>query len=275
MTRIVIAGVARNCAANIRAEIDIVLKAFAHHTIERIVIVESDSTDNSADVLCSWSNESECNIALSLGQLANIYPLRTERLAYCRNVYLNVFERHDYFGADFFFVTDLDGINTHLSAETIDRSISFLTSTPGAAATANQLYKYYDIWTLRHPIWSPNDCWASFHKLREIVGEVNAYRICIESRMIHVDNSLPPIPVDSAFGGAGIYPTSIVRSCRYDGLLNGKEACEHVAFNADYLKNGGQIYVVPYFINHDISEHVVNCEKFDQMISSASMVNNG
>lgn len=262
MARIVVAAVSRNCANAIYSEIEILQKALLNHTIERIVIVESDSTDGSADTLLEWSYQSERHTVLSIGQLSKAYPLRTERLAYCRNVYMNFLERFEYFGADFVFITDLDGVNTHLSANTIDRVISFLQSKHGAAATANQMYKYYDIWALRHPEWSPNDCWESFHKMSGIVGEENAHKICNESRMIHIDMSLPPIQVESAFGGGGIYSTSVLKSCRYNGIIDGREICEHVSFNADYRRNGGEVYVMPSFINHDISEHVKSAENF-------------
>lgn len=272
MARIVVAGVARNCAASFCEEMATIRRALKHHDIARVVVVESDSTDGSAQFLEEWSCQAEENTYFSLGELQGVYPRRTERLAYCRNVYMKFLERNDFFGADYLYITDMDGVNTHLNSGIFDGVISTLRQMPGSAATANQLYKYYDIWALRHPTWSPNDCWESFHQLSPALGPVQAHSVCNESRMVHIDTGLPPIEVDSAFGGGGVYDTAVLAGCRYKGVANNAETCEHVSFSHDYRQNGGRIFVFPAFINHDKSEHVLNAEKFSQTLQSASMV---
>lgn len=272
MARIVVAGVARNCAQSIESELQTILQALSHHDVARVVIVESDSTDGSAEVLERWSWASESFSTVSLGSLANVYTHRTERLAHCRNVYMKYLEMYDFFGADYLFVSDLDGVNAKLEAPTLDRVLDWLHARPGAAATANQLYKYYDIWALRHPIWSPNDCWTSFHAMRPLIGDATAHKLCNESRMIHLPRAGVPIEVESAFGGGALYDASRLRGCRYEGLADGQEICEHVAFSRAYRAHGGSIHVHPDFINHDVSEHVSNAERFDSIGDSASII---
>ncbi len=275
MARILVAGVVRNGAGRIDGELKRLKDALIDHELARIVIVESDSSDDSVNVLTRWNNENICHSVFFLGDLATVYTRRTERIAYCRNVYMKYFERYDFFGADYLFVTDLDGVNDTLTATTMNRVLASLTSMPGAAACANQGYKYYDIWALRHPIWSPNDCWTSFHALKASLGEVNAHQICNASRMIHIDPSRPPIEVDSAFGGGAVYDVKHLRGCRYEGLDHDEEICEHVAFSAAYRRNGGHVFVFPDFINHDRSEHVVNAEQFERTLQSASVIGHG
>lgn len=275
MATFVIAGVVRNCADKFRDEVSIIENAFKNHSIARIVLVESDSEDRSSSALAEWNSEKERNTVFSVGRLASSYPRRTERLAYCRNIYLKYFEHYDYFGADYLFVSDMDGVNSLLSAETIDHVTTELLGRPGDAATANQLYRYYDIWALRHRTWSPNDCWASFQQLKQIAGEVAAHKLCNEDRMIHLKADSHPIEVESSFGGGAIYSVSKLRGCRYNGLFENQEVCEHVSFSADYRRNGGRLYVFPSFINHDKSEHVLNAEQFEMTRQSASMINNG
>jgi hypothetical protein len=274
VAKVVIAGVVRNCAHVLIEELSRIENALKNHDIARIVIVESDSTDDSALAVEKWSCEAERNTSFSLGLLAGSYPRRTERLAYCRNVYIKFLERHEFFNADYLLVSDLDGVNSKLTSESLDAVFAWLARMPGSAATANQLYKYYDVWALRHPIWSPNDCWECYHQLQHVVSDVNAHRICNESRMIHIDQGLPPIEVESAFGGAAIYSTSMLSGCRYSGLKNDQEICEHVSFSNMYRSNGGRIFVHPAFINHDVSEHVLNAERFELRHTSDSIVGN-
>lgn len=272
MARIVVAGIAKNCSTSIEAELMIIKKALVNHEIVHTIIVESDSSDKTTDILETWSAKEEENTYFGLGNLENQIFKRTERLAFCRNVYMEFLERENFFYSDYLYITDFDGVNELLSANTIDQVICELKKNPDSAATANQLYKYYDIWALRHPIWSPNDCWLSYNLLSPVIGKYNAHSIVNESRMIHIDPSEVPIEVDSAFGGGALYNSSKLNNCRYVGLQDGNEVCEHVAFSADYKKNGGRLFIFPNFINHNISEHVKAAENFGQSLASDSMI---
>lgn len=270
--RIVIFGIARNCGSVIRNELEILVNAFKNHSIVRFIIVSSDCEDQTTEILEEWDCESTINTHIPLGNLEGVYPKRTERIAYCRNVYIDFAERYNYFNADYAFVTDLDSVNNCLDQQTIDRALELLKNLHNSAITTNQKYKYYDIWALRHPIWSPNDCWKSFHQLKNVLGEINSQNICNLSRMIHIDSDSDLIEVDSSFGGGAFYPTNLLSGCRYSGLDNGFEVCEHVSFSRCFKENGGHIYIAPFLINHDYSEHVINAEKFFTKKMSESII---
>jgi hypothetical protein len=265
MSNIVVVGVVRDSGHRLAMELEIVTLAFKNHTIKKIIIIESDSTDNTDESLARLQKESDKYLFKSLGKLSQRMPKRTERLAYCRNRYLEICEDNDFFGAEFLYVTDWDGVNTNLSSSDMDSVLINLSSNFGFAATANQLYKYYDIWALRHPIWSPNDCWASYHKMAPLVGDIAAREICNVSRMIHISKELPPIEVDSAFGGGALYPTKFLSGCRYDGLTSeGNEVCEHISFSTMFKMNGGKLAIYPNFINSDKSIHVEFAEEYQR-----------
>lgn len=62
-----------------------------------------------------------------------------------------------------------------------------------------------------------------------------------------LDNLAPEewLPVDSAFGGFGIYRMSKTIDCHYSGTdENGLMDCEHVAFHRDMMtKHGAKIFI--------------------------------
>ena len=71
--------------------------------------------------------------------------------------------------------------------------------------TANQSARYYDLLALRHPLWSPNNWLIESAWFSQFLGKSKAQRHSMTDRMIKIPVNLPPIPVDSAFGGLAIY----------------------------------------------------------------------
>jgi hypothetical protein len=55
------------------------------------------------------------------------------------------------------------------------------------------------------------------------------------------------LPVDSAFGGIGIYKTSSFKHASYFGFSNGHEICEHVGFHQMAREVGMKLYINPKF----------------------------
>src|SRR5262249_54154974 len=109
---LLIAGLARDCGTTIEAEIMRLLAALDCFGNISWLIVESDSVDNTLDIL----NKLELTIPnfrfLSLGVLRDKLSDRTARLAYCRNQYLKELRTNPlYENVDYLAVADLDGIN--------------------------------------------------------------------------------------------------------------------------------------------------------------------
>jgi hypothetical protein len=154
-------------------------------------------------------------------------------------------------------VADLDGINTRvrLTPEVFARVVR-----DRVAVFPIQLGPYYDISALRHPVWNPANPWQQFESLRGLVGEENALNLAIRSKQIDLRGEVSPIPVQSAFGGIGVYPLSeiLLNGARYVGLeSDGSELCEHVPFNLSLWKSGMQIQIDPTFVNAAYTEHTM------------------
>jgi hypothetical protein len=182
-------------------------------------------------------------------------PLRTERIAHCRNIYLDEIRSNPlYKEVEYVIVSDLDNNNPLISEEAI---LSCWQRSDWDVCTANQLGPYYDIWALRHPLWSPEDCWLQhrfFSQFNRNGSDV--LYACIFSKMIELPIESDWVEVDSAFGGLAIYKKSSMGFGRYIGLYtNGLEVCEHVPFHIAIKQNKGKIYINPRMINTDFTDH--------------------
>jgi hypothetical protein len=216
----------------------------------RWMIVESDSEDNTVPYLLEMSNRHPKIRAVSMGHLRHTMPLRTQRIAHCRNHYVHeLLNTPAYSDVAYLVVLDLDEVNDELSEESLS-AVNF--GREWAGVFANQRGPYYDLWALRHPAWCPGDCWRQYEHLKSMgVNDNYAHLISIASKMLPIDPAREWIEVDSAFGGLGIYRREFITpSCRYVGLdPSGPETCEHVSFNEEVRKNGGRLYVLPGLTN--------------------------
>jgi hypothetical protein len=113
---LLVTGLVRNCAHSIRADIQRVQSAVQGLGRLRWLLIESDSDDGSVDELNKLAEEQSDFKFISLGELRSSKPFRTDRLAFCRNVYLaELHENPAYLDVDFLLVADFDGINTLLT----------------------------------------------------------------------------------------------------------------------------------------------------------------
>lgn len=247
--KILVVGAARNCARKISKEIERIETALSPFKEVRYFVVESDSDDGTPEKLEAMRQANPRFDYSSLGTLREQFPRRTERIAHCRNHYLDALDNsRQYDDVDYVVVTDLDGTNTHLTETNF---LSNWDSTEWDVVTANQKGIYYDIWALRHPILSPNDCLSYYNFLVEELGikKFAARKIAIHSRMITIPKSDKLIEVDSAFGGMAIYKREVLMEARYVGLQDGREICEHVPLHEQIRHKGYRICINPNFIN--------------------------
>lgn len=254
-SRVVVAGVIRNGEQVLASSIERLRSALSDAAEIHWVVIESDSSDSTADVLSGLRNSIQNFRFESLGDLRQTVAERTERLAICRNRYLEIINSTPALDqADFVVVADLDGINDLVDAAGLN---SCWLRGGWDACFANQAGPYYDIWTLRHPDWCPGNSRSEFHFLNS--HERASYRnlqASVFSRMIRVQADADWIPVRSAFGGLGIYRRSSLRNRRYSHLDEfGQVCCEHVPLNLDLSRDGGRLYINPMLINSGFNEH--------------------
>lgn len=252
---ILVAGLVRDCASQIASEVHKLAGALRGFRHVSWLLVESDSSDGTVASLRALEGRIEHFRFLSLGRLADSIPLRTQRLATCRNAYLHEIRSNPRYGAiDFVLIADLDGTNRLLTEGAI---ASCWRRDHWDVCTANQSGPYYDIWALRHSAWSPNDCWAQYRFLvAHGVSSEKALAVAVHSRMIRLQPDDEWIEVDSAFGGLAIYRRHALSSGEYSNLgSDGCQTCEHVALHAHIRANGLRIFVNPALINTDYTEH--------------------
>jgi hypothetical protein len=252
---ILIAGLVRNCGAGLAAEVDRLGRSFAGFGRVRWLVVESDSSDDTRAVLQRLERSVPGFRAISLGDLRHELPLRTQRIARCRNEYLQQLETDpQYADVEYVVMADLDGINTMLTPEALASCWDRL---GWAVCAANQRGPYYDIWALRHPLWSPVDCWAQNQFLLSVgVSPSEAFRSAVQSKMLVIAEDGPWIEVDSAFGGLAIYGRMALNGMRYAGLDEaGREVCEHVEFHRLLRERGHRIFINPRLLNAAYTEH--------------------
>tara|TARA_B100000886_G_scaffold336528_1_gene295492 strand:+ start:1593 stop:2405 length:813 start_codon:yes stop_codon:yes gene_type:complete len=254
LSNILIVGVVRNCEKKVIDEVNKINDAFSNALSIQWLIVESDSQDKTVESLRKLKNKINLRF-LALGNLIEKFPKRTERIAFCRNIYIReINSNKTYENIQYIIVADLDGVNCDLSVQSVNKC--WESNVDWDACFANQSEPYYDVWALRHNEWSPDDCWKLFRYLhRKGMAIPKAQFIAVYSRMLKIHKEYEPIKVHSAFGGLGIYKKNIIENCYYDGLdENGRECCEHVAFH-NQMKKGTKLYIIPGLINCGWNEH--------------------
>jgi glycosyltransferase involved in cell wall biosynthesis len=251
---LVVVGCVRNGAKTVRRAVETLAAATAGFAHVQFLIVESDSTDATVATLEDLRRQSESFAFVSLGALAERIPARTERIAHCRNQYLEELRTNPrYSSVDYVMVADLDGVNNDLRRAAVETC--WTSVQPWDVVTANQRDAYYDIWALRHPDWCPVDCHEQYTRLRPIFGHPRALAIAIHSRMARLSPWTTWIEVDSAFGGLAIYRREALLAADYSGVSGAQPVCEHVPLHAQLRAKGFRIFINPALINAHRTDH--------------------
>jgi len=232
---VAIVGTVRNGSANFEMVCKNVKKIASWFKTAVIVIVESDSDDKTVEL---WSNQPNVNL-ISLGRLRDKFPSRTERLAICRNRYLDfVLSRKK--DIDLMINIDLDDVLSEEVDEFLFDNCLLETEYPKwDAVFANQSYRYYDIWALRDENVKGDCLYEHHHQKKSKYESINKYQF-------HIPRNSGLLPVKSAFGGLGVYKvSSLDQNCRYVGKVNAstREVCEHVPLNLYLTGKGCRLFI--------------------------------
>jgi hypothetical protein len=268
MAKVVITGIARDCAAHLPAVLANAERLASTFEEAAFAFVENDSRDATKHLLSSWGSRQRNFTLFNLDGLGQM-PVRTLRTEYARNVYLE-YVRSDPTLAQFdtLCVMDMDDVGAYpIDLAQFAAAVDLLGSDGSHAGVfANQLGTYYDMWTLRHAQLCPGDIW--FDVLERVLthgqSDQEAFDQAFAPRILSFGSSSGPVEVDSAFGGLGIYRLDHVRRSQnpYLGsrvrvlrLRNGQrtvlrmQQCEHVHFNHGLRQLGGRLFIMPGLIN--------------------------
>lgn len=250
-----VVGLVRDQEKRLEIIVEILDKSFSVYGQVSFFIVESDSTDGTIHILDKLKVSKKNFDFISLGNTESEHIDRWTRLARLRNIYLKKFESLKHFsGSDFLVVADLDDVNLKLTYNSLK---SIFRRDDWAGVFANQSKYYYDVLALRHPVLSPNDCWKEERKLiKQGMNPYLARKKAVFDRQIKIRRNSPWIEVESAFGGLGIYRRKNILNCRYNERSSeGELACEHIDFHNQIRAKGGNLFVVPSFINSHFVDH--------------------
>jgi len=251
---ILITGIVRNIARTFDKDFLRLSRAFSNFASVKWFLVESDSTDESIGKLKTYSEKHPNFEWCSLGNLDKSDLLRTERLAIARNRYVTEVKKKKYSDVSIVAVADFNALSNLIDEKAI---LSCWDRQGWTGCTANQDGRYYDIWALRHPLWSPSDCWKQLEFLKKYsrFPEAALY-VAVNSKMIKIPQTENWIEVDSAFGGLALYDSKVFKFASYSGLDEiGNETCEHVQFNRTIRQNHGLIFINPRMINTKKTDH--------------------
>jgi len=252
---LVILGICRDVGEPLTENLERLRFAFNDFSKVHMRVVESDSSDSTVEALHQYRANSPDFDFESLGMLESTIPDRWERIAFCRNraaeLLLSDIRLRN---CRWVVVADLDGINSEITPRA---AISSWSRSDWDVCTANQGAPYYDVFALRHPTWSPNDCWIHEAELIDKgTHPIVAREVAIYSRQKLIPTDAEWVPVDSAFGGLAIYKRDFYLLGKYSGKTgNGARTCEHVPFHEDLKAAGARIYINPALINSYWNEH--------------------
>lgn len=260
-----ILGTVRNGGDGLRRTLGVIERLRSRLPSSRCVIVTNDNIDETEECLATMSRSAEI---IKLDGLAEAVTERVERICMARNMGLLAL-RNGNSMPEFTLILDLDGPNAELDSDAI---LDLMTAKSPAwdGLFANQREAYYDLAALRHPIWCPDDCWAAYkHAERRVsalrsLGLVSRRKFKEQLKEKHVYSKqyrIPPdhpwIPVQSAFGGLGLYRSAAIHQHWYDtGPRNNRSTCEHVGMHMRMVAAGARLFVAPALLNQAPPDHL-------------------
>lgn len=259
MTAMAIMGVVRNGGAALSQTLGVIeaLRARVQHS--RLILATNDNDDDTDAVLAHATRADTGAQVLRLDGLAAAMPDRVDRIAAARNMTLAGLRALPE-APPLVLMLDLDGPNATLDPDAVLEHAA--QETPEwDALFANQHTAYYDLFALRHPQWCPRDVMQEVEDARwRCLKTISKRRLkarYIHARQYHIPADHPLIPVQSAFGGLGLYRSTALAGCWYGSrTAQGAQVCEHVMLHQQMTRRGARLFIAPGVANTAPPEHL-------------------
>jgi len=221
---------------------------FEYH---QVIIVESNSHDQTRERLAEWTCDAPDQLQLML------YDHKGD-IAHWRNKYLEEVLRAD---PPFDYMVVVDSDMRSVSVAGIQDSLLNHNELHWGAMVANGVRyldkAYYDVIALRTK--ENNFGWDPAHGNLPPHGPIVDWGRAIRNFTIRIEDTWPPLRVQSAFGGVGVYKVPALRGCSYcnHGCIAAEKAgrsggvdqgflCEHVPLSDCITrKNGFGVFLNP------------------------------
>ena len=253
-SNVVVVGIVKDISSTIKKDYENLKAALNRFTEIQWFLVESNSADDSKAALAEINNF-DSSFRFTSVQEEQLELSRFPAMARARNVYLEELRNNPaYSNCSHVVVADFNNLNNLINADAIETCFK---RDDWDICCANQEGPYYDIWALRHHLWSPNDCWQELDFLRKYIRypERSLY-LALHSRMIRIPRNSDWIEVESAFGGLAIYKREVITLSDYQAYdESGKITCEHVPFHKGLREKDKRIFINPSLINTDYTDH--------------------
>lgn len=250
--RLCLVGCVRDCEPYLQALFSEIENR--HHIFDdfRYIFIENDSKDYSGRILERFQAKNPYGKVLRLPSLLETLPGRIARIAHGRQLCLDEARKLGWDRPnDLFLILDCDDVSRGFSLQHV-KSIVEGSEFEWDALFANNAGCYYDIFALRHPQWCPEDCFSEMRDKPVFMSDADAYNLYVKARQIVISPKGDPIPVNSAFGGLGIYKFSSLNGSNYSAI--GKicdETCEHVWLHEHMRRAGfGKLFIHPELLVH-------------------------
>ena len=215
------------------------------------LIVDGWSTDKTKNISDKWCSKDIENRNFILQKNSNLG--RMDSLVEARNTVIKFYK--DFFN-EFTFLLLLDSDSPNVPPINLEGFLTCFKRNDWIALFPNQPTKYYDLYALRDSLLDM-DYQIKYRNLKwngEMQNALKKY----ESPKFSEDGFWP---VKSAFGGAGLYKTDVIKKTNAEykstteiiiNNINYKvPVCEHVPFNEQLLKDGGNLFVNCNWVNGD------------------------
>lgn len=252
LARATLVGTLRNGAKYIQEDIPNLIELLSQIFDLTIIIVESDSDDDTVKLLMGLREKYPNMDVKTFGNLRDSIPDRVDRIRFCRNYYVKELRENQKFSeSEYIVVADLDGVNNKLKFDSIRKALA--SNRPWDCLAANQSAPYYDLFALRHPTMMPGNFLDELEGLTRSES-VKMKKKILWPRMIRIPKDANLISVESAFGGFAIYKRWVFEKFDY-GILGESRECEHVHLNRSATTSGAQFFIAPYLVNSSWNEH--------------------
>ena len=226
----------------------------------RVYIAENNSKDNTREIISRLAGADPRIIPVFFDNLDEQIPVREARIAFCRDRLLDEIFKSDSDGL--YIPIDLDsGIASSLEAVPFMRACELVASEKCTGVFPSSAPYYYDIHALREADWCSKSCWK---EVQDAKSRWDLWNLWVLIRYVYSRQKPQSrlrakglIPVDSAFGGAGVYSLSKVNEsgAHYSSPeleLEDLKLCEHVVFNT-FL---AQLFICPEWVIKAPPEHI-------------------